>query len=95
MLPRRRPATARPPPALPTDAALLLLHPACRDAGRQLVAAFQPVIPFVAQGVASMVAYTAGLAAAQASASFEWLDAHVGCGLHTTLLLRAAPLAVS
>lgn len=38
-----------------------------RHAGQQLVAAFEPVVPFLLQAGASMAAYTAGLATAQAA----------------------------
>lgn len=37
----------------------------CRKAGQQLIAAFQPVVPFLVTSAASMGAYAAGLAAAQ------------------------------
>ncbi|KAL4424322.1 hypothetical protein ABPG75_001623 [Micractinium tetrahymenae] len=40
---------------------------AVRKAGQQLMAAFQPVVPFLVTGAASMGAYAAGLAAAQAA----------------------------
>ncbi|PRW59668.1 pfkB family carbohydrate kinase [Chlorella sorokiniana] len=40
---------------------------ACREAGRQLAATFQPVVPFLLQAGASVAAYTGGLAAAQAA----------------------------
>lgn len=38
---------------------------AARNAGQQLMAAFQPVVPFLVTGAASMGAYAAGLAVAQ------------------------------
>ncbi|KAL4859030.1 hypothetical protein ACK3TF_000816 [Chlorella vulgaris] len=41
---------------------------AARNAGQQLAAAFQPVVPFLMQAGASMAAYTVGLTGAQASA---------------------------
>lgn len=60
------PPPARLPARLESRSPCPLAH-ARRDAGRQLAAAFQPVVPFLAQAGASMVAYTVGLAGAQAS----------------------------